>query len=204
MRRSFQDRGSNCQFFRIVATKSFQRAADVLQTIEFGPCFAGFVFDNPGNYRILANVSQDIGNLYSGNRCNKNATRNYTDFPLKKNLILPFIIFSHCTEIYSPQKWERYAPHAASTQCVDANNLLAAHYSLYNYRDKRNIERHVRIAANARRSEVQSICHRLFGGRAEMSKVLVLIEESHNAKTENKISEPFGEQSKKKTEDSHA
>ena len=192
---------SICHFFGIGATKCYRQAIDALQAIDFGYCSAYFTFDIHHGYKIFADGSHVVGDRYSGNKSYRTAFRNYTDFLLKENQIVPFLLLSLSSKVYSSQKWERNALHAASSNCIDAHIFLAEYYSRYVTRNDRKIERHIRIAADAGHSDAQSICRRLLEGRAKISKEVRLVEESRSGRTGRKSSRSYEEQSKRNKEE---
>ena len=168
---------SVCYFFGIGVRKSNQKAVDVLRTYGSGSCSAEFKFDCLLDNFIIVDVDVLVGSLHCGNRRYSIAIRNFTDFLWKENQILHFLLVLYATKIYSTQKWKRYARRTAASNCIDAHILLAEYYSWRGTRDERGLERHIRIAADAPRTEAQSICRRLYGHRANVSKGLGLVDE---------------------------
>ncbi len=161
-------------FFGVGPPKNSKKAVDALHLFDFksysvqvDACNSNCLYIRPHHYRweYRANVMRD-----------------YLDFLFESNQFLSFLTLSYNSDIYSSRQWKRYVLHAANNQCIDAHIFLAEYFSSFDHRNEREIQRHLRIAADAGHSQAQRLCRQLFGRKTNISKGVKLVDERCNGK----------------------
>ncbi len=160
-------------FFAVGVTKSKSKAVDALRS-----------FDSVSyeiSYDVISNRLRMKSCHFTFFFCHIfSSIREYLDFLFQGNQFLPFLTLSYGTKIYSPEETERYALGAGNSHCIDAHVFLAAHYhSRDPHENKREVKRHLQIAAAAGHSEAQSIYRLLFRGTVSVSTRERLTEGRH-------------------------
>ena len=185
---------SYVHFYGIGDPKSNEKAIEALPTFDSVPYSVYFDDDNSASVYILPH--------HYGTYFLNDYLRTYFDFLFKSNQFLPFFIWSYDLDIYSPREWKRRVLHAANNQCVDAHIFLAQYYSSFGHRNEWEMKRHLRIAADARHSQAQSICRQMFGRNANVRRGLKQEEKRRDDNQEKEIHRSRRKKSEKKEEDS--